>query len=253
MTTEIFIPITGDHPSGQGAREYLSSVLSTETINSICDFQKKQQQLFREHATDLAELLAAVQAAPSKFHPNELEDALIEWLKEQGVSSSRITQLKGAVRLKRRVLSGKHNYSESEKRFILGLEVEKAYLFGRLTWEGQRQAYRLFKERGKLSLRDLRELNKNFEYDSSVLWKDGADPKSFKNQFDKRVLSISPLPEDIHDLCISFQFIVEKLSALENQWISNQAFADLIDPASLIKLNKKIIELCNCQWYEDDF
>jgi len=254
MTTEILAPITDAHPAGERALQYLSSALASETIESIALFQKKQQQAFRDHASDLATLLEVIQSAPSDLGPLQMEESLLEWFKEQGVSSSRITQLKGAVRLKRRVLSGEYSYSEQEREFILGLEVEKAYLFGRLTWEGQRQAYKAYKLKGSLSLRDIRKLRQEYEYDPSLYWSDSlSGGRGSKIKSSSGSPSALPLPEDIRDLFLLFQQIIERIGELEGKWISSKSFVDLVDPITLRRLSIIINRLCSPFWEDSDF
>lgn len=240
MIPEILTPITGNYPVGEKALEYLTSVLKSETIESIALFQKKQQQTFSDHASDLAALLEAVQAAPSVLRPRQMEDDLIEWFKELGISSSRITQIKGAVRLKRRALSDTSSYSSYEKDVILGLEVEKAYLFGSLTWEGQRKAFNAYRENRKLSLRDLRELNRHHHYDPSEAWKGKTPSGNLVKSHQNSALASHALPPEILDLWVAFQSIIERLVSLEDQWSSSQQIAALVDRASLERLNSAV-------------
>ncbi|WP_168187955.1 hypothetical protein [Synechococcus sp. CB0101] len=118
------------------ALDYLQQTIPEHHPRGVGSFVQAQRRLFNDHAADLAAVLTAIASAPKEFNLDLFEKNFIEWLRSNGVSSSRITQLKGAIRIKTRTFASDSFYSQSEREMIRALEVEKAYLFGRLTFVG---------------------------------------------------------------------------------------------------------------------
>jgi len=214
------------------ALEYLRKSIGKETAEGVFTFVQKQSQLFNQYAEHLAEVLRVIDNAPDGVCVNLFSEGFQGWLRENGVSSSRITQLKGYLRLRTRALGPDSRYSTSEKEIIKALEVEKAYLFGRLTFQGQSIAFEMHKEDGKLSLRDLRELVKTNEYDPSSKWKEQYEGKSTGNPFEDFDPSKPPHPLS-EDLAIKLQSVMDQFMSLRSHWEKDRRILNLIDYGQL--------------------
>ena len=214
------------------ALEYLRKSISKETAEGVFTFVQKQSQLFNQYAEHLAEVLRVIDNAPEGVCVNQFSEGFLAWLRENGVSSSRITQLKGYLRLRTRALGPESHYSSAEKEVIKALEVEKAYLFGRLTFEGQSIAFEMYKEDGRLSLRDLRELVKTNEYDPSSKWKEQYQSQPFGNPFEDFDPSKPPHPLS-EDLAIKLQSVMDQFMSLRSYWEKDRRILNLIDYGQL--------------------
>ena len=210
------------------ALEYLRKSISRKTAEGVVTFVQKQSQLFNQYAEHLAEVLRVIDNAPDGVCVNQFSDGFVAWLRENGVSSSRITQLKGYLRLRTRALGPESRYSWAEKEVIKALEVEKAYLFGRLSPEGQSLAFEMHKEDGRLSLRDLRELVKTKEYDPSSMWKEHYEGKSTGNPFEDFDPSKPPHPLS-EDLAIKLQSVMDQFMSLRPHWEKDRRILNIID------------------------
>lgn len=214
------------------ALEYLRKSISKETAEGVFTFVQKQSQLFNQYAEHLAEVLRVIDNAPEGVCVNQFSEGFVAWLRENGVSSSRITQLKGYLRLRTRALGPESHYSSVEKEVIKALEVEKAYLFGRLTFEGQSIAFEMHKEDGRLSLRDLRELVKTNEYDPSSQYKENYESKSAGNPFEDFDPSKPPHSRS-EDLAIKLQSVMDQFMSLRSHWEKDRRILNLIDYGQL--------------------
>ena len=110
--------------------------------------------------------------------------------------------------------------------------MEKAYLFGRLTFQGQSIAFEMYKEDGRLSLRDLRELVKTNEYDPSSKWKEHYEGKSTGNPFEDFDPSKPPHPLS-EDLAIKLQSVMDQFMSLRSHWEKDRRILNLIDYGQL--------------------
>ena len=210
------------------ALEYLRKSISKETAEGVFTFVQKQSQLFNQYAEHLAEVLRVIDNAPEGVCVNQFSEGFVAWLRENGVSSSRITQLKGYLRLRTRALGPESHYSSAEKEVIKALEVEKAYLFGRLTFKGQSIAFEMYKEDGKLSLRNLRELVKTNEYDPSSQYKEHYESKSAGNPFED--FDPSKPPHSLsEDLAIKLQSVMDQFMSLRSHWEKDRRILNIID------------------------
>lgn len=235
MTTDILSIVPYPDSMKPQALEYLRKSISQQTAEGVFSFVKKQSQLFNEHAHHLAEILRVVDNAPPGINLNQFQDGFIEWLRRNGVSSSRITQLRGYLRLRTRALGPDSRYSASEQEVIKTLEVEKAYLFGRLTFEGQAKAFKQCQEKGKLSLRDLRELHKTDAYDPSSKWKEkyeGRPMNSIQKEFDSSKAP-DPLSED---LACKLKEVISQLLSIMPKWKDDARIINLLDYKQLATL-----------------
>jgi len=246
MTVEL---LSIDYLKGQlseKALTYLATAIPEHHRIGVGQFVVAQRSLFNQHAGDLAAVLMALEQAPSELNLAQFETAFIEWLRENGVSSSRITQLKGAIRIKHRALAQESFYDTSEREFIKELEVEKAYLFGRLTWEGQKEALQLRQSTGQITLQDLRQLLKVHQYDPKSQWQSNDDWSPSKGKPDPKptptpvVLSL-PVSTRAYDLALILQGVVDELLDIQPQWEGDHRVMELVDAQ---RLNDLTSHLC---------
>lgn len=250
MTTDILSIVPYPDSMKPQAIEYLRKSISQQTAEGVFSFVKKQSQLFNEHAHHLAEILRVVDNAPPGINLTQFQDGFIEWLRRNGVSSSRITQLRGYLRLRMRALGPDSRYTASEQEVIKTLEVEKAYLFGRLTFEGQAKAFKQCQEKGKLSLRDLRELHKTDAYDPSAKWKErheGQPMNSIQNEFDSSKAP-DPLSED---LACKLQEVISQLLSIRPKWKDDARIINLLDYNQLATLQDTVRAFADPYGLED--
>lgn len=233
------------------AIEYLRQSISQQTAEGVSSYVKKQSRLFNEHAHHLAEILRVVDNAPPGINLNLFLDGYKEWLRANGVSSSRISHLRGWNRLRSRALGPDSRYTAAEKEVIKTLEVEKAYLFGRLTYKGQAKAFEIYKEDGKLSLRDLRELINDYKYDPNEEWKEkyeGNSMPSHEKEFDP-----SKPPDQLsEDLACKLQEVVSQFMSLMPRWKEDRRIINLIDYNQLTNLQNAVGAYMDPYDVEDD-
>ena len=228
------------------ALTYLSNAIPESHRIGVGNFVLAQRRLFNSHASDLAAVFMAIDEAPAELDLQHFESCFIEWLRENGVSSSRITQLKGAIRIKRRANSRDTFYNQQQQQIIKELEVEKAYLFGRLTWEGQNKAFRIHQSKGQITLQDLRQLIKAHQYDPKSQWKqrDDWDPsKASSNSHSSQSPAILSLPVSTHayDLALTLQSVVDQLLDIQPQWDGDHRVIEVVDAK---RLNDLTMSLC---------
>jgi hypothetical protein len=228
MPTDILSIVPFSDSMKPEALEYLRKSISRETAEGVFTFVQKQSQLFNQYAEHLAEVLMVIDNAPDGVCVNLFSEGFVAWLRENGVSCSRITQLKGYLRLRTRALGLDSRYSSAEKEVIKALEVEKAYLFGRLTFEGQSIAFEMYKEDGRLSLRDLRELLMTHKFDPSSKWKEQHEDKSTGNPFEDFDPTKPPHPLS-EDLAVKLQSVMDQFMSLRTHWEKDRRILNLID------------------------
>lgn len=248
MTVELLsIPFLGDSLSEQ-AMIYLRENIKEEDRIGVSQFVSEQSKLYNRYASHLAAVLWTIENAPESLGLRDFERSFIEWLRANGVSSSRVTQLKAAIRLKTRALGHNSHYSEEEKAAIKGLEVEKAYLFGRLSFRGQEKGFEILKESGKLTLNDLRNLVKEHEYEPQ--WKSQGNRQADKPHTVIVQTKHVPFSENAHDLLVSLQHIVDELLDIRPQWEGDHRLAEVINQRRLQDLSSYLCKGLD-QW--DDF
>jgi hypothetical protein len=250
MTPDILSIVPYPDSMKPQALEYLRQSISQQTAEGVSSYVKKQSQLFNEHAHHLAEILRVVDNAPPGINLNQFLDGYKEWLRTNGVSSSRFSHLRGWNRLRTRALGPDSHYSASEQEVIKALEVEKAYLFGRLTFEGQAKAFKQCQEKGKLSLRDLRELHKTDAYDPSTKWKEkheGQPMNSIQKEFDSSKAP-DPLSED---LACKLQEVISQLLSLMPKWKDDARIINLLDYNQLATLQNTVRAYAGSYEFED--
>jgi hypothetical protein len=224
---------------------YLVSAIPKSHRIGVGNFVLSQRKLFNTHAADLAAVFMAIEEAPSDLNLQNFEFSFIEWLRENGVSSARITQLKGAIRIKRRAKAEDSFYDKCQRQVIQELEVEKAYLFGRLTWEGQSKAFATHQSQGQITLKDLRELVKDYQYDFKSHWKRRDDWKpgneSSTSHSSQSTSNVSrPASTLAYDLALTLQSVVDQMLDIQPQWQSDHRIIELIDVRRLSDLAEQL-------------
>lgn len=221
------------------ALAYLQTHIPEADRIGVHRFVETQRQVFNQHASHLAVVLNVIQQAPKSLNLHHFEQHFIEWLRENGVSSARITQLKGAIRLKTRAASEDSFYSPIQKEMIQDLEIEKAYIFGRLSWEGQAKATVLYQEQGKLTLKELRTLVKDFAYDPKQSWADSwSRNKQTQAGNDEEIIPKTPVSIKAYDLAIQLQGVVDELLDIQHLWAEDPRVKDLLDVKRLTRLTE---------------
>ena len=130
-------------------------------------------------------------------------------------------------------------YSDSEQEVIKALEVEKSYLFGRLTFEGQAKAFEIYKEDGKLSLRELRELINDYKYDPNEKWKEKYEGKSTPSS-EKEFDPSKPPDQLSEDLACKLQEVISRFMTLMPRWQEDRRIVNLIDYNQLTTLQSAV-------------
>jgi hypothetical protein len=228
MTSDILSLVPCPQHLQPEAIEYLRKAIRREVVEGVSSFIEKQSQLFNQHAPFLAEVLRAIDHAPEGIYLNRFSDGFQAWLRENGVSSSRITQLKGYLRLRERAFQPDGRYSQEEKEFIRSLEVEKAYLFGRLTYEGQEKACVIRRQNGRLTLRDLRELVRTDAYDPSSVWREKYEGK--RPSASNEGVDLTRPPHALsQDLATKLQAALSEFVSLKPYWEQDRRVLNLID------------------------
>ena len=128
--------------------------------------------------------------------------------------------------------------------------MEKAYLFGRLTFEGQAKAFKQCQEKGKLSLRDLRELHKTDAYDPSTKWKEkyeGRPMNSIQKEFDSSKAP-DPLSED---LACKLKEVISQLLSIMPKWKDDARVINLLDYKQLVTLQDTVRAFADPYGLED--
>ena len=129
--------------------------------------------------------------------------------------------------------------------------MEKAYLFGRLTFEGQAKAFEIYKEDGKRSLRDLRELITDYKYDPSEKWKEKYEARSTPSH-EKEFDPSKPPDQLSEDLACRLQEVVSRFMSLVPRWQEDRRIINLIDYNQLTALQGMVGAFMDPYGFEDD-
>ncbi len=246
MTVDLLSIETLSGGLSEKALDYLRQSIPEHHRRGVGAFVQAQRKLFNEHASDLASVLTAIAAAPKEFNLDIFEKNFVEWLRANGVSSSRITQLKGAIRLKSRASNHDSYYTHQEREVILSLEVEKAYLFGRLTSAGQQEAFTLQRANGVITLQQLRQLLKKYQYDPRSSWSGNSDWRQSSNcqpgtaSTYKQPYPSLPISMQAHDLALTLQSVVDQLLDIHPQWEGDHRITELVDAQRLSQLTNQL-------------
>lgn len=180
-----------------------------------------------------------------------IEESVVAYLKDQGVSASWITMIKGALRLRKMVENNSEWYNEQEVRILSSLETEKAYLTSRMTIEGQRKLCDIYKAKGSIPVRGVREHQKQYQFDPSSIWKDtNSEMRSKKSNSPCAVDLVAPkraIPRDVLDLVGHLSLILDELADRIESWEKDPRVHAMVDRDLLISITKAFC----AEWYED--
>jgi len=222
--------------------QYLRSKIPEKCLIGFGKFIQEQTEVFEKYSQDLEAVFAAFVDAPNELNMKPLEEAMIQYLKEQGVSATRISILKGSIRLKKLLRTNPHFYRPEDRDILLNLKSEKAYLVSRMTFEGQRKVCDLIREKGNVPNKEMRSLLKEYEYDRSSAWKDGLKGISKKGQLDKLGQAINvpkgTIPPQIVHLVSNLALIIDDLVDQYDLWEADPRVHEIVDRDSLVKLTK---------------
>jgi hypothetical protein len=222
--------------------QYLRNEIPEKCLIGFGKFIQEQAEVFEKYSQDLEAVFSAFADAPNELNMKPLEEALVQYLKEQGVSATRVSMLKGAIRLKKLLRTNPHFYRPEDRDILVNLKSEKAYLVSRMTFEGQRKVCDLIRESGNLPVREMRSILKEHEYDLSSAWKDSLNGKAKQNQLDKlgQALDVpkGTIPPQIAYLVSKLALIIDDLIDQYDLWEADPRVHQMIDRDSLVKLTK---------------
>ena len=231
--------------------EYLRSNLKEEELKGVDLLIQENKSVFRKHSHHLEAVFSVLLDAPNELHMKRVEESVITYLKEQGVSSTWISITKGSLRLRKMIKNHRYWYSDEQVEILSSLESEKAYLASRMTVEGQKKLCDIYKLKGGISVREVRLHLKDHQFEPSSIWKDqliqkkktkSVGPESFDLVAPKRAV-----PREVLDLVNQFSVIMENLSELTDFWEKDPRVHSMVDRGLLIKLTKAFC----VEWYED--
>ena len=222
--------------------QYLRSKIPEKCLIGFGNFIQEQAEVFERYSHDLEAVFAAFVDAPNELNMKPLEEALIQYLKEQGVSPTRVSMIKGGIRLKKLLRNNPHFYRPEDREILVSLKSEKAYLASRMTFEGQRKVCELIREKGNVPVTEMRSLLKEYEYDQTSAWKDGLKGISKQSQLDKlgQALNIpkGTIPPQIVRLVSNLALIIDDLVDQYDLWEADPRVHEMVDRDSLVKLTK---------------
>lgn len=222
--------------------QYLRSKIPEKCLIGFGNFIQEQAEVFEKYSQDLEVVFTAFVDAPNELNMKPLEEALIQYLKEQGVSATRVSMIKGGIRLKKLLRNNPHFYRPEDREILVSLKSEKAYLVSRMTFEGQRKVCELIREKGNVPVKEMRSLLKEYEYDQTSAWKDGLKGISKQSQLDKlgQALKVpkGTIPPQIAHLVSSLALIIDDLVDQYDLWEADPRVHEMVDRDSLVKLTK---------------
>ena len=231
--------------------EYLRSRISEKNLIGFGRFIQEQVEAFERYSQDLEAVFAAFVDAPNELNMKPLEEAMIQYLKEQGVSATRVSMIKGAIRLKKLLKTNPHFYRPEDREILTNLKSEKAYLVSRMTFEGQRKVCDLIREQGNVPVKQVRSLLKEHEYDPSSAWRDGLKRISQKNKLEDlgqaQNVPKGTIPPRIVHLVSNLALIIDDLIDHYGLWKADPRVHEMVDRDSLVKLTVAFCE----GWYVD--
>ena len=232
--------------------EYLKSNLKEEDLKGVDLLIQENKTVFRKHSHHLEAVFSALLEAPNELHMKRVEESVIAYLKEQGVSSTWISMTKGSLKLRKMIKNHREWYSDQEVEILSNLESEKAYLTSRMTIEGQKKLCDIHKVKGGISVREARLHLKDHQFDPSSLWKDQAQGKKkaqriCTDSFDL-VAPKRAVPREVLDLVNQLSVVIETLSEKIELWEKDPRVHSMVDRDLLINLTK----IFCVEWYEND-
>jgi hypothetical protein len=222
--------------------QYLRNEIPEKCLLGFGKFIQEQAEVFEKYSQDLEVVFSAFANAPNELNMKPLEEALVQYLKEQGVSATRVSIIKGAIRLRKLLKNNPHFYRPEDPEILVNLKSEKAYLASRMTFEGQRKVCDLIREKGNVPVKEMRSLLKEHEYDQSAAWKDGLKRISIQSQLDKlgQELRVPKgiIPPQIVHLVSNLALLIDDLVDQYDLWEADPRVHEMVDRDSLVKLTK---------------
>lgn len=231
--------------------EYLRHKLKEEDLKGVDLLVQESRGVFRKYSHHLEAVFSVLMEAPNELHMKNIEESVVAYLKDQGVSASWITMIKGALRLRKMVENNSEWYNEQEVQILSGLETEKAYLTSRMTIEGQKKLCDIYKAKGSIPVREVREHQKQYQFDPSSIWKDtNSERRSKKSNSPCAVDLVAPkraIPRDVLDLVGHLSLILDELADRIESWEKDPRVHAMVDRDLLISITKAFC----VEWYED--
>ena len=231
--------------------EYLKTNLKEEDLAGVDLLVQENKSVFRKYSRHLEAVFSVLLEAPNELHMKRVEESVVVYLKEQGVSSTWISMTKGALKLRKMIKNHREWYSDQEVEILSSMESEKAYLTSRMTIEGQKKLCDIHRVKGGISLREARLHLKDHQFDPSSIWRDqtqgkkktqGSGSESFDLVAPKRAV-----PREVLDLVNQLSLIMENLSEQLEVWEKDPRVHAMVDRDLLIRLTKAFC----VEWYED--
>ena len=241
------------HETNEQQFEYLRKNLKQEDLTGVDLLIEESQKTFRKYSHHLEAIFDVLSEAPNELHMKRVEESVVAYLKEQGVSASWITMTKGAVKLKRMIRTRREWYKDNEAEILLGLESEKSYLASRMTIEGQKSPCQIHPTNGGVSLREARKHLKQNQFDPASIWKDqskgGRRTKTANETEHGFVAPKRAVPKEVLDLVNQLGVILEGLSDHVQAWEKDLRVHSMVDRHQLLDITRK---LC-VGWQEDPY
>ena len=232
--------------------EYLKSNIKEEDLKGVDLLIQENKSVFRKYSRHLEAVLSVLLEAPNELHMKRVEESVIAYLKEQGVSSTWISMIKGSLKLRKMIKNHREWYTDQEFEILSNLESEKAYLTSRMTIEGQKKLCDIHKVKGGISVRETRIHLKAHQFDPSSLWKNPVTGKK-KTQCSSSesfglVAPKRAVPCNVLDLVNQLSLIMENLLEELEVWEQDPMVHAMVDRDLLIKLTKAFC----VEWYEEE-
>ena len=91
--------------------KYLKSNLKEEDLKGIDLLIQENNSVFRKYSRHLEAVFSVLLEAPNELHMKRVEESVIAYLKEQGVSSTWISMTKGSIKLRKMIKDHRYWYS----------------------------------------------------------------------------------------------------------------------------------------------
>ena len=94
--------------------EYLRKNLKEEDLRGIDHFIQENKSVFKKYSRHLEAVFSVLLEAPNELHMKRVEESVVAYLKEQGVSSTWVSMTKGALKLRKMIKNHREWYSDQE-------------------------------------------------------------------------------------------------------------------------------------------
>jgi hypothetical protein len=221
--------------------DYLAQKISTEDLQGFWSFIQAQEAVFQKYSHYLEVVIQAFVEAPVELGMKCLEEEFYEYLKQKGVSSSRITHVKGSIKLKKMVKENPLCFTPEDSEILVSLETEKAYLASRMTIEGQLCLCELFRKNNGLTLVQVRNMLKRHVYDPSKKWVasetvSGDCNQASNEELRKQIVSRNFVPRGVLQLVGNLSLIVDELLEKIELWEGDPRVLSVVDQDDLARL-----------------